>query len=90
MLLTEVLHYNCTIYNLLIVWYSLDGRAVNTCASCTGGLEFKTWTAKSCTVLQTVHHRFNIYAGSCVALALCHGDGHRKLVTPFAVIQRVL
>jgi len=28
--------------------------------------------------LQTVRHR---YTGSCVALALSHGDGHRKLVT---------
>jgi len=26
--------------------------------------------------LQTVRHRFNIYARSCVALALLRGDGH--------------
>jgi len=26
--------------------------------------------ANSYTALQTVHHRFSIYAGSCVALAL--------------------
>jgi len=28
--------------------------------------------------LQTVRHRFNIYASSCVALALWHGDGQRN------------
>jgi len=38
---------------------------------------------------QTVRHHFNIYAGSCVALALWRGDGHRKLVTRFGVIRRV-
>jgi len=42
--------------------------------------------AKSCTALQTVRHRFNIYAGSCVALTLCHGDRNRKLVTRFGVM----
>jgi len=26
---------------------------------------------------------------SCVALALCHGDGHRNLVTRFDVLQQV-
>jgi len=31
----------------------------------------------------TVHHRFNIYSGSCVALALCHEDGHHKLIIRF-------
>jgi len=41
------------------------------------------------TTLQTVRHRFNIYAGSCVALALWRGVGHRKLVTRFGVIRRV-
>jgi len=39
--------------------------------------------------LQTVRHRFNIYASSCVALALWRGNGHRKLVTRYGVIQRV-
>jgi len=39
--------------------------------------------------LQTVRHRFNMHAGSCVALALLRGDGHRKLVTRFGVIRRV-
>jgi len=39
--------------------------------------------------LQTVHHRFNIYTGSCVTLALWRGDGHRQLVTRFGVIRRV-
>jgi len=33
---------------------------------------------RSCTALQTVYHRFNIYASSCVALALWRRDGHRK------------
>jgi len=41
--------------------------------------------------LQTVRHRFNIYASSCVALALWRVDGHRQLVTRFGVklIRRV-
>jgi len=39
--------------------------------------------------LQTVCHRFNIYASNCVALSLSRGDGHRKLVTRFCVIRRV-
>jgi len=39
--------------------------------------------------LQTVRHRFNICAGSCVALALWRGVGHFKLVTRFGVILRV-
>jgi len=39
--------------------------------------------------LQTVHHRFNIYVSSCVALALWRGEGHSKLVTCFGVIRRV-
>jgi len=34
-------------------------------------------SAKSCTALQTVRHRFNIYAGTCVALALWRWDWHR-------------
>jgi len=41
----------------------------------------------SCTTLQTVNHRFNVYASSCVALVLCRGDGHCKLVTRFGVIR---
>jgi len=32
---------------------------------------------------------FNIYAGSCVALALWRGDGYRKLVTRFGVTRQV-
>jgi len=39
--------------------------------------------------LQTIRHRFNIYASSCVASVLWRGDGHRKLVTRFSVIRRV-
>jgi len=46
-------------------------------------------TAKSYSTLQMVRYRFNIYAGSWVALALWRGDGHRKLVTRFfSVIRR--
>jgi len=40
---------------------------------------------KSDRALQTVRHRFNICASSCVALALWRGNGHRKLVTRFGV-----
>jgi len=40
-------------------------------ASCTGGQEFEfPGPAKSYTALQTVRHRFNIYASSGVAFAL--------------------
>jgi len=39
--------------------------------------------------LQTVCHRFNIYASNCVTMALWRVDGHRKLVTRFGVIRRV-
>jgi len=45
--------------------------------------------AKSYTALQTVRHRFNIYASSCVALALWRGVELRKLVIRFGVIRRV-
>jgi len=40
--------------------------------------------ASSYTALQTVRHRFNIYASKCVALALWRGDGHRKLVRRYS------
>jgi len=61
--------------------------AVNARASCAGGREFESQRpTKSYTV---VRHRLNIYAGSCVALALWCRDGHRKLVTRFGVILRV-
>jgi len=46
-------------------------------------------TACTYTTLQTVRHRFNIYASSCVALALWCGVGYRTLVTRFGVIRRV-
>jgi len=39
--------------------------------------------------LQTVRHRFNIYASSYVSFALWRGVGHRKLVTYFGVIRRL-
>jgi len=35
--------------------------------------------AKFYIALQTVRHRFSIYAGKCVALAVWRGDGHPKL-----------
>jgi len=45
-------------------------------ASCAGGREFESQRpAKSDAALQTIRHRFNIYASSCVALALWRGDG---------------
>jgi len=40
---------------------------------------------KSYIALQTVRHRFNIYASSCAGLAQCREDGRRKLVTRFGV-----
>jgi len=54
----------------------------------------KVWSlnlglAKSYIALQTIRHRFNICSSSCVALALWHGNGHRKLITRFGVIRRV-
>jgi len=52
--------------------YRLDGRTVNLCA---GGRDFESQRpAKPDTALQTVRYHFNIYAGSCVALALWRGD----------------
>jgi len=50
---------------------------------------FPKGRAKSYSALETVRHRFNIYAGSCVALALWRGDGHRQVVTHLGVIRRV-
>jgi len=44
---------------------------VNMHALCAGGREFEyPRPAKSYTALQMVRHHFNIYASSCVALAL--------------------
>jgi len=37
--------------------------------------------------VQTVRHRFNIYASSCVALVLWRGVGHYKLVTRFIILR---
>jgi len=54
------------------------GLTVNARASYAGGREFVSRRpVKSYTAFQTVRHRFNIYAGSCFALALWRGDGHR-------------
>jgi len=40
--------------------------------------------------VQTIRHRFNIYASSYIAsVVVCRGDGHRKLVTRFGVIRRI-
>jgi len=66
------------------------GRTVNVRASCAGGREFVSQRPdKSYTALQTVRHRFNIYAGSCATFALWRVDGHSQLVTRFGIIQRV-
>jgi len=42
----------------------LDGRTINVRASCAEGLDFKSWASQ---ILQTVRHRFNIFASGCVA-----------------------
>jgi len=58
--------------------------------SCAGGWKFEFQRpAKFCTALQAFRHHFNIYTGSCFALVLLCGDGHRKLVTHFGVIRQV-
>jgi len=51
--------------------FGFYGQTIKARASCAGGREFVSQRpAKSYTALQTVRHRFNIYASSCVALAL--------------------
>jgi len=45
----------------------------------------RTGPAKSYTALQTVRYLFNIYASSCITLALWRGDGLCRLVTRFGV-----
>jgi len=42
----------------------------NARASCAGGPEFESRPTKSYTALQTVRHRFNIYASSCCLAAM--------------------
>jgi len=59
--------------------WTIDARAL-----CAWGLKFKSRPAKSYTALQTVRHRSNIYASSCVASAQWRGDGYRKLDTYLA------
>jgi len=39
--------------------------------------------AKSCIALQTVRNSLNLLGSSCVALALCRGYGHCKLIICF-------
>jgi len=54
------------------------------------GLEFKSLTGQ---ILHSVANGLPplqpLYASNCVAFTLCHGDGYRKLVTRFRVMQRV-
>jgi len=58
-------------------FYHLDDLTVIACASCARSREFESQRpAKSYTGLQTVRHRFNIYASCCVALALWCADGY--------------
>jgi len=48
-------------------------------ATCAGGLKFKSWAAKSGTVLSTVCHHFDFYASSYAAeLALAVGIMSRR------------
>jgi len=56
-----------SLFHSCISPYRLDGQTVKARASCVRG--FKS-PAKSYTALQTVCHRFIIYAGSYVALTL--------------------
>jgi len=61
--------------------------------ACAGVLEFKPRAGQILyyAALQTVRHCFNIYASMLVyvALALCRGDEHRKLVTRFGILRRI-
>jgi len=69
---------------------SPDVRTVNARASCVGGREFESQAGQTHTALQTVSHRFIIYASSCFASAIiCRRDKHRKLITRIGVIRRV-
>jgi len=62
--------------SFVIDYNSMAERTVNARASCAGGRKFVSQRPdKSYTDFQTVRHRFNIYAGSSVALALWRGDG---------------
>jgi len=64
----QVLDYE--VRKLVHLFNRLDGRTGNAHAWCAGGMELNLEPTKSYTALQTVRHRFNIYASSCVALAL--------------------
>jgi len=68
--------------------YAQGNFRTSACTSCARGREFE-FQAVQILTLQTVRYRFNTYVSSCVALALCCGDGHCKLVTRFGVIRRV-
>jgi len=80
------------IYNPI---YRLVARTVNARASCAEGLELKSRIGQTSRTGQILHSVANgspplqHLRKSCVALVLWRGDGHRKLVTRFGVIQRV-
>jgi len=75
--------YRCLLYKLSTaiwrkeqkVWQSqkiIKIESINARVLCLGGREFTSQRpARSYAALQTVRHRFNIYAGTSVALALC-------------------
>jgi len=58
------MHYSTTTYN------HLDGRTVTRASRVREVWGLNSGSAKSCTALQTVSHRFKIYASSYVASAL--------------------
>jgi len=52
----------------------------------------KVWSSNLVYILYNVaigSPPLNIYASSCVALAVWPGDGYRQLVTHFSVIRRM-
>jgi len=69
--------------------FDSSGRAVSVRASCAGGLELKSPATSILFSFANGSSPLQIYASSCIALALCCGDGHRKLVTRFGVMRRV-
>jgi len=76
-------HMDTLCYSKPLQWPTLCHTAsmANARASCAEGRKFETQrSAKSYTALQTARHCFNIYAGSCVALAV--GTMTRRWVLP--------